>query len=95
MTAFVLWLWLFTDSGKVERVLIHLLKNYNMTLQETRMKVWADAWCSTANAITCSKPEAATKWADQALKDFDERFIVKGIKIEGKETIAAVPLPNA
>lgn len=42
--------------------------------EKMRKQVWLTAWAATASAITCPTTEAATKWADAALKDFDIRF---------------------
>lgn len=42
--------------------------------EKLRKKVWADAWCATASAWNCKDTTAAARWADAALKDFDERF---------------------
>lgn len=39
-----------------------------------RKKLWADVWAYTAGASNSTHAEACTKWADRALKDFDERF---------------------
>lgn len=36
--------------------------------------VWLQAWSSVANAINCTDSSLATKWADDCLKAFDERF---------------------
>jgi hypothetical protein len=37
-------------------------------------EVWLKAWCSVANAFNCESIEAATRWADGALKDYKQRF---------------------
>lgn len=39
-----------------------------------RKKLWIEAWSSTANAVTCTTHDTATKWADSALEAFDQRF---------------------
>lgn len=42
--------------------------------EELRKKLWVNAWVNVAAAATCTDPKAATRWADIALNDFDERF---------------------
>lgn len=42
--------------------------------EEQRKYLWVNAWISTANSPDCKKSNIATKWADEALKAFDERF---------------------
>lgn len=44
-------------------------------LEKQRRQCWIDAWCATASAWNCKDPESATRWADKALKEFDNRFI--------------------
>lgn len=44
------------------------------THEQLRKELWIKAWVGTACAVTCTNPEAATKWADKALADFDDRF---------------------
>jgi hypothetical protein len=39
-----------------------------------RKKLWADAWVRTAGADNCIDINTPTKWADAALKEFDQRF---------------------
>ena len=39
-----------------------------------RMKLWADVWVAVSNSSTCLEMLTATRWADRALKEFDERF---------------------
>lgn len=52
-----------------------MLEKYYLIQHELKRKeIWINAWCSVANALNCRKPEDATRWADKALKDFDERF---------------------
>lgn len=46
-----------------------------MILEKQRRECWLKAWAATASAISCPKYETATKWADEALKAFDERFV--------------------
>jgi hypothetical protein len=41
---------------------------------DLRKKLWIKAWVATANAIDCKDHETATRYADAALKAFDERF---------------------
>jgi len=50
------------------------LLEQNNKHQDLRKQVWIQAWCHTATAITCATSDTATKWADAALHDFDERF---------------------
>lgn len=42
--------------------------------EEQRKYLWINAWISTANSPDCKKSNIATKWADEALKEFDKRF---------------------
>ena len=39
-----------------------------------RKDLWIKAWCATANANDCKHTYTATRYADEALKAFDERF---------------------
>lgn len=39
-----------------------------------REQVWTTAWAAVAAAITCREASAATRWADDCLRDFDTRF---------------------
>lgn len=41
---------------------------------EQRKSLWSSAWIQTANASDCKSTDTATRWADAALKAFDERF---------------------
>lgn len=41
---------------------------------EQRKKLWADVWVATANASNCMDVFTPTKWADEALKQFEKRF---------------------
>jgi len=42
--------------------------------EKQRRQCWIDAWCAVASAFNCKEPKDATKWADAALKAYDERF---------------------
>ncbi len=42
--------------------------------EATRKHLWIAAWSSAASAFNIQTPKDATRWADAALKDFDERF---------------------
>lgn len=44
--------------------------------QNLRKKCWIEAWANVAGAHNCTDDKTATKWADEALKQFDERFPV-------------------
>jgi hypothetical protein len=41
---------------------------------EKRKDLWIKAWCATANANDCKHTSTATRYADEALKAFDDRF---------------------
>lgn len=45
-----------------------------LIFEKQRRQCWIDAWCAAASCFNMDKPEKAAKWADHALKDFDERF---------------------
>ena len=49
-------------------------KDFVFQHEEVRKKLWCDAWVSTANANDCKSTDSATRWADDALKEFDARF---------------------
>ncbi len=49
-------------------------KDENSSYNEQRKQLWIKAWCATANANDCKEPNTATRYADEALKAFDERF---------------------
>lgn len=42
--------------------------------EKERKDCWVKAWCSVASAFNCKEPKDATKWANEALKAFDEKF---------------------
>ena len=42
--------------------------------EKQRRECWINAWCAVASAFNCKLPKDATRWADEALKEFDERF---------------------
>jgi len=44
------------------------------SLEQERRKFWKDVWIAVATASNSFHKEAATGWADDALKKFDERF---------------------
>lgn len=39
-----------------------------------RTQVWLEAWIAVATSSTCVSVGVAANWADNCLKDFDERF---------------------
>ncbi len=39
-----------------------------------RREVWVAAWTATAQASNCSSSNVATRWADECLKQYDDRF---------------------
>lgn len=45
-----------------------------MTHEEQRKQVWVSAWTAYTTASNSTSVDYAQKWADRALKDFDERF---------------------
>lgn len=49
-------------------------KDKFLSHEEQRRQLWANAWVYTASAANCNTYRAATEWADEALKAFDERF---------------------
>lgn len=46
-------------------------------LEKQRRECWIKAWAAAASCFNMDKTEKATKWADAALKAFDERFKIK------------------
>lgn len=56
--------------------------NQSESHQQTRMKVWTDAWCATANAVDCKSHSVAIVWADKALAAFDERFPAEAVNLK-------------
>ncbi len=42
--------------------------------EQQRMKLWCEVWSATASAIDCKHPSSATKFADEAMKAFEQRF---------------------
>ena len=44
------------------------------TLLEIRMKLWCDVYIAYVGAANATKDDGAYRWADIALKRFDERF---------------------
>lgn len=49
-------------------------KNIIQLHEEQRKQLWIKAWCATANTNDCKYTSTATRYADEALKAFDERF---------------------
>jgi len=49
-------------------------KDYSEEHEVKRKEIWIGAWIGVANAVNCRYSSSATKWADEALKAFDERF---------------------
>jgi len=43
-------------------------------LEKQRRECWIKAWAAAASCFNMDKEETADKWADHALKAFDERF---------------------
>lgn len=52
------------------------LKQSHQPLYTAREQVWLDAWHLLAKEFNCNNPDIAKKWADAALKAFDEQFTV-------------------
>ena len=46
----------------------------DLILEKQRRECWLQAWASVAGSPFCKETKAATRWADEALKAFDERF---------------------
>lgn len=42
--------------------------------EQQRRAIWIQAWSAVASAWNSKEADVATKWADKALKAFDERF---------------------
>lgn len=42
--------------------------------EKQRRQCWIDAYCAVANTHNCMHWESAIRWADAALKAFDEQF---------------------
>lgn len=49
-------------------------KDETISHTEQRKNLWSNAWVHTASASDCKSYQTASKWADEALKAFDERF---------------------
>lgn len=66
-------------------------RNAPMTSEqrEKQGEVWLQAWLAVATATNCLKPEAATKWADQCLLDWVDRFQVEEEPIDPIDAIAS------
>lgn len=39
-----------------------------------RTQAWLAAWIAVATSSSCVSVQVATNWADNCLRDFDERF---------------------
>lgn len=46
----------------------------NKDIEQQRKELWCAAWVATARSDSCVNDDTPTKYADKALKDFDERF---------------------
>lgn len=42
--------------------------------EQARKKLWCDAWIATAGSSNCVDSAVATTYADNALRQFDDRF---------------------
>ena len=54
-----------------------ILKDFSKEVTDIKLsesEVWLKAWCFVANAVNCESVEAATRWADNCLKDYKTRF---------------------
>lgn len=40
----------------------------------TRRQLWMDTYVAVAGSANCNNKNVPAQWADQALKDYDERF---------------------
>ena len=58
------------------------------SLEHENKRKWLNAWVGVASAFNCQTTDAATRWADCALKDFDTRFP------KPKEVLAPLPFPS-
>ena len=50
------------------------LTQIELNHEENRQNLWVKVWLTIAGDDTCGDIDIPTKWADRALKDFDERF---------------------
>ena len=50
------------------------LTQLELSHEENRQNLWVNAWITVAGSSNCVDRSTPTGWADQALKDFDERF---------------------
>jgi len=48
-----------------------------LILEKQRRECWIKAWAAAASCWNMERSEKATKWADAALKAFDERFKIE------------------
>lgn len=53
---------------------LELINKQLIEHQNKRKEMWIQAWAAVASAFNCHDSQTATKWADNALKDFDIRF---------------------
>ena len=51
-----------------------MIKDEKLSHAKTRQKLWSEVWARTAGSSNCINLSTPTKWADEALKEFDERF---------------------
>lgn len=49
-------------------------KDYSKEHEDLRKQMWLTAWCQVAGALGCTETKTADRWADEALKSFDQRF---------------------
>jgi hypothetical protein len=61
---------------------MHVRKLITKVITPSEQEVWLRAWSQVASAINCHEPSDATRWADNCLADFRERFPAKS-KSEG------------
>lgn len=54
--------------------LAKMQSNIEQQHENKRKHVWTMAWCAVASAWNAESSAVATKWADAALKEFDQRF---------------------
>jgi len=51
-----------------------ITKDYKEEHELVRKELWMRIACAYVNSSNSTSKEYASKWADQVLKDFDERF---------------------
>jgi hypothetical protein len=49
-------------------------KDFILHHEIKRKEMWLNVWAAVASSSNCISTETCTKWADKALREFDNRF---------------------